>query len=198
MIAALALAGIAALTGNTGTLWVGPQAVTVSVAVTSSYAGMPRACVRNNGPDPIRVVTLKVTDATHTLTARGRTLKAGQTQCLTRGRIRVAGAYVTAAAVDQRTGGHGRAELLVRNRLEPVRPVSLVARVQAAAGHLAADGDYGPLTSARLKHIRANWRSMPATVARVQRAYGVTPDGIWGARTEDAYELLRNAAYGRY
>jgi hypothetical protein len=172
------------------------QYVTVSFRVASKYAGTPRARIYNNGPHAIRVVTLKVNG----MSDRGRYLRPGQYQTLARGWVNVAGetAVATFAVVDQANGIPGRATLRLGGGLAPVRPTGLVAAVQAAAGGLAADGDYGPLTSARLQYIRAHCWALPGTVARLQGAYGITADGIWGGQTEDAYERLRNAALGKY
>jgi hypothetical protein len=179
-----------------GNIQLGMQYVSVSFRVGSKYAGTPHATIYNNGPHAVRVVTLSVNG----MSDAGRYLRPGQSQTLARGWVTVAGATATAryAVVDQANGIPGRATLHLGGGFAPVRPTSIVANVQAAAGGLAADGDYGPLTNARLKYIRANWRALPGTVARVQAAYGVGADGIWGPRTEGAYELLRNSALNRY
>jgi hypothetical protein len=181
---------------RTTNIQLGMQYVTVSFRVASKYAGTPRARIYNNGPHAIRVVTLKVNG----MSDRGRYLRPGQYQTLARGWVNVAGetAVATFAVVDQANGIPGRATLRLGGGLAPVRPTGLVAAVQAAAGGLAADGDYGPLTSARLQYIRAHCWALPGTVARLQGAYGITADGIWGGQTEDAYERLRNAALGKY
>lgn len=185
----------ARVSGST-TMWLGMQAVTVSFRVNSHYAGTPHACIHNNGPDAIKVVTLKV----NRMSDRGKYLRVGRSQCLTRGWVTVNGQTAVArfGATDQKTGAPGTATLRLGGGLAPVRATSTVASVQAAAGGLAVDGDYGPLTDARLRYIVAHWRSMPGTVARVQRALGVAADGVVGPQTRDALMLLRNATYGRY
>jgi hypothetical protein len=205
--AAPATLAAAASTGS-GTLWLGMQAVTVT-ATAPRGTGTPRACVVNNGPHAIATTSLAVHDRTHTITAKGRYLRAGTRQCITWGTIRTDGAWVSVGAVDQRNGIPGNTMVVFRataphrrqappRHLEPVTPYYITAAVQRAAGGLAVDGDYGPLTDGRLRFIRAHARSMPATVARVQSAFGVAADGVWGPRTDDAFMLLHNAAFGRY
>jgi hypothetical protein len=206
--AAPATVAAAASSSGSGTLWLGMQAVTVT-ATAPRGTGTPRACVVNNGPHAIATTSLAVHDRTHTITARGRIVRAGADQCITWGRIVTDGAWVSVGAVDQRNGIPGNTMVLFRataphrrqappRHLEPVTPYYITAAVQRAAGGLAVDGDYGPLTDGRLRFIRAHARSMPATVARVQSALGVAADGVWGPRTDDAFMLLHNAAFGRY
>lgn len=187
-----AVAGVS----SSGTIWLGMQAVTVTFRVASKYSGVPRACVHNAGPHAIAVVALNVNG----MTDSGRVLRPGSSQCLHRGWVKVAGSTATArfGVVDQVDGIPGAATLRVGGGYEPVRATTIVAAVQLAAGQLAADGDYGPLTNARLNYITAHWRAMPGTLARVQRALGVAADGIYGPQTQGALEQLRNSAYGRY
>lgn len=201
MIPALALAALALAPGNSGTLWLGPQAVTVSFTASNSGAGMPRACATNNGPHTIRIVRLAVTDPTHTISDRGRTLRRGGRQCLSRDWIRVDGAYASFAAVDQRTGANGATDLPLSSVLEPVRPVAITAAVQAAVG-VTPDGDWGPITEAAVNRVRAaahgHYGVLTATVEALQRAFGVGVDGSWGPNTDDGWLQARNAALGRY
>jgi hypothetical protein len=198
----------AASTGS-GTLWLGMQPVTVT-ATAPRGTGTPRACVTNHGPHAIETTGLYVLDGGRTITsAKGRYLRAGARQCITWGTVRTAHARFSVGAVDQTSGipgntvvrfrATGRAHRPAQPRhLQPVTPFYITAAVQRAAGGLRVDGDYGPLTDGRLRFIRAHARSMPSTVARVQRALGVGADGVWGPRTDDAFMLLHNAAYGRY
>src|SRR4051812_21136845 len=54
-----------AVTGNSGTLWVGQQAVSISVSVSGNSAGMPHVCVHNNGPHGIRLRQNHIRDTLH-------------------------------------------------------------------------------------------------------------------------------------
>lgn len=186
----------AALTSRTTTIWLGAQPVTVAFWVNSTYAGTPHARIHNNGPHPIRVAVLSVNG----MSDAGRYLSPGHSQTLARGWVTVAGHTNTAryGVVDQATGRYGTTTLTLGGGYAPVLHTSMVANVQAAAGGLAADGGYGPLTDARLRYIRSHWQALPWTVASVQRAYGVSGDGIWGGQTENAYQQLRASMFGRY
>lgn len=195
-VAVTAARASAAVTGvsSSGTIWLGMQAVTVTLRVASKYSGTPRACVHNSGPHAIKVAVLQVNGVTD----EGRLLRAGGSQCLHRGWVTVAGATATArfGVTDQVNGVPGSATLRVGGGYAPVRPTSIVAAVQLAAGRLAADGDLGPLTRARVDSVLNHGPA--STVARVQRALGVGADGITGPVTRDAWMQLVNAAYGRY
>lgn len=195
VVGAPARAAVAGVSSS-GTIWLGMQAVTVTLRVASKYSGVPHACVSNAGPHAVAVVTLAVNGVSD----RGRVLPAGGVQCLSRTWVKVAGAVATArfGVVDQANGIPGSKTLRVGGGYEPVRPTTIVAGVQLAAGQLAADGDYGPLTDARLNYIATHWRGMTGTLARVQRALGVAADGVYGPQTQGALEQLRNAAFGRY
>jgi hypothetical protein len=179
---------------STGTIWLGMQAVTVSLHVPSAYSGRPRACITNNGPHAVRVVVLKVNG----MSDRGRRLKAGTSQCLDRGWVSVNGRTVTAwfGVVDQANGVPGSKTLKVGGGFERVLHTGNVAAVQAAAGGLAVDGDLGPLTRARVDYVLSHGPS--SRIARVQGALGVTADGVAGPVTREAWLQLVNSSFGRY
>lgn len=179
---------------STGTIWVGMQAVTVSLRVPSAYSGRPRACVTNNGPHAVKVAVLEVNG----MSDRGRLLKVGKAQCLDRGWVNVNGHTVTArfGVVDQTNGVPGSKTLRVGGGYERVLHTGTVAAVQEAAGGLAVDGDLGPLTRARVDYVLSHGPS--SRVARVQGALGVTADGVAGPVTRDAWLQLVNSSFGRY
>lgn len=205
------------LAGASGTLWVGMQALPVTVGVSGSRSGVPHPCVHNLGPDPVDIADYSITDARHTISVRDHLLGKGDTYCWAKGHVTLP-ARLYVMGVDQNNGQGGKLNLTIRRvgsapapaprhhkakprttrHLQPVTPNLIVAQVQSAAGGLAVDGDYGPLTDARLSYIAAHGRSMPATVARVQRALGISADGVVGPVTRDKLMQLHNAAYGRY
>jgi hypothetical protein len=103
-------------TGNRSTLWVGPQAVTVSVSINGNTAGNPHVCVRNNGPHRIRLVTNAIDDAYRGIRSRmgGGYVSAGRAACSTGYYwVRARWSEWTVTAVDQSTGAYGRRALPV-------------------------------------------------------------------------------------
>jgi hypothetical protein len=179
---------------SSGTIWLGMQAVSVSLHVPSAYSGRPHACITNNGPHAVKVVVLKVNG----MSDRGRLLKAGASQCLDRGWVSVNGRTVTArfGVVDQANGVPGAKTLKVGGGYERVLHTGNVAAVQAAAGGLVVDGDLGPLTRARVDHVLSHGPS--SRIARVQGALGVAADGVAGPVTREAWTQLVNSSFGRY
>lgn len=199
----LATAAIAAAlmggSGNTGTVWLPPgQAVTMRVTVSGTYEGVPRACIHNPGPIDVRTAYNRIRSDRGTQSRPAHVIWPGQTYCWTGRWVNVDGATWSVGLVNQATAAHNATTIRLTSGYLPVRATGMVSRVQAAAGGLAADGDWGPLTDARLAYIHSHARIMPGTVARVQAALGVTADGVWGNHTQDAFMLLRNASYGRY
>jgi peptidoglycan hydrolase-like protein with peptidoglycan-binding domain len=194
----------------TGTLRLGPQAVSVSVSVSGSRSGVPHPCVVNNGPHPIAVVQYSITDARHTLAVRDRILaKAGDAYCWAKGSVTLP-ARLYVMAVDQRNGAGGKLTLTVRpvdgaraapapkrHPAPPHRVVGITARtaaVQRAVG-VTPDGIWGPNTEAAVDRVQSaaymHYGAMPGTVRRVQYALGVPVDGLWGPWTNSAWFIAR-------
>jgi hypothetical protein len=194
--AAFAAVAIMAGSGNSGTAWVPPgQAITANVSVSGTYEGIPHVCIHNPGPDAVRTAFNQIRSDHGTQSLGNRYIRAGGTSCQSGRWINVDGARYSLGVVDQRNGGRGSVSFSVSSGLLKVRPTGMVSAVQAAAGGLVADGDWGWLTEHRLQYIRTYWRLMPRTVARVQFALGVGADSVWGNNTEDAFWRLRNASY---
>jgi hypothetical protein len=200
-----------------GTLWVGPQALSVTVAVSGARSGVPHPCVHNSGPDPVAIANYSITDARHTLYAHDRLLGRGGTYCWAKGHVTLP-ARLYVMAVDQNNGRGGKLTLTIRplgspahhkpkprhhhkRHLQPVRYTSVVVGVQAAVG-VTRDGKWGPITDAavnRLRHAAHNHYGVrPHAVAAFQQAVGVAADGRWGPITDDQWMLARNAAGWRY
>lgn len=157
-----------------GTMWVGSQAVTVNVTVSGATAGMPHPCVVNNGPDTIAVVNYSISDASHTLTVPDRLLAKGGSYCWARGSVRLpARLYVT--AVDQQNGAPGKLTLMIRPTTAPPAP-------KPAPGPAHNPPAY----------------SITGRTAGIQRAVGVSADGVWGPVTQAAVDRLQAAAYMHY
>lgn len=204
--AALALlaAPAAGTAANSATMWVGPQAVAVSVAVSGSTGGMPHPCVHNNGPDTIAVVDYSITDASHTLTAGDRVLAAGDTYCWASGNVQLP-ATLYVSAVDQDNGRGGKLHLTVHatptHRQPPPATVGISARtaaIQAAVG-ATPDGIWGPATQAAVDRLQAaaymHYGVDEGAVRQLQAALGVPMDGLWGPWTNSALFVAKLNAH---
>jgi hypothetical protein len=174
----------AALAGTSGTMWVGPQAVSVSVSVSGPTSGVPHPCVINNGPDAIAVVNYSITDARHTLSVHDRVLARGGNYCWAKGNVKLpARLYVT--AVDQNNGAYGKLTLTIKAAHKAPVHKAPPKRHKAAPHHRAAP-----------PHHRAV--AITVRTAAVQRAIGVPADGIWGPVTQAAIDRMQARTYMHY
>lgn len=108
-----AVASPAVATDNSGTLWLGPQAVSVTAGIDVYITGRPHVCIYNNGPDPIKLVADHLTDTSRHIRLRGgggaHPIYAGHSYCWTSHRmtLRPAWSIMHVSAVDQATGRYG-------------------------------------------------------------------------------------------